>query len=156
VRLAVLVGAVAVVAVGFRAGATAITTGTIACSARSFTVVFDPKRSVLVRDSRSSLAAASFTHANLSTTCRTIGEPTAFLDGGLGAEIRRKVTISCIAPAPIRIHVNPVTQSGSTVGSDLSIGVGTRLKVLVSAVLKNRGDPLASRVYRAARYCRIA
>jgi hypothetical protein len=155
-RLAVLVAAVAVVAVGFRTGANAITTGTVACSTRSFIVVFDPKRSVSVRDSRSSLASASFTRASLSRTCKQTGEPKAFLDGGLGAEIRRKVTIQCIAPAPIRIHVNPITQDGSTVGSNLSVGVGTRLDVLVSAVLKNRGDPFASRVYLAPRHCRTA
>ena len=42
------------------------------------------------------------------------------------------------------------------VGSNLGVGIGApRLRVIVSAVLKNRGDPYASRVYRARSYCKL-
>ena len=56
------------------------------------------------------------------------------------------------------MHVNPIrSESGAIVGGNLVVGVGTdpRLRVIASAVLKNKGDPYASRVYRAAAYCKL-
>jgi hypothetical protein len=53
--------------------------------------------------------------------------------------------------------VNPIRNgSGKVIGSNLSVGTGgPRLLVIVSAVLKNRGDSNASRIYRARSACKL-
>jgi len=155
-RLAVAAIGVAVLAVGF--GSTAgVGTGTVACSTTSFAISFDPKQRAVVTSSGQVLASASFTSRSLGGACRRIAGPKRFLDGGLGAEIRRAISFRCAASEPIRIHVNPITdEAGKVVGSYLGVGIGTtKLRVIVSAILKNRGDPYASRVYRARSYCKL-
>ena len=132
-------------------------TATAACPARVFTVAFDPKRQVVVSAGERVLASASFTTRRLSSRCRRQAQPKSFVDGGLGFAIRAPITFRCLTTKAIRIHVNPI-RNGSTkaiVGSALVVGVGSPFRVIVSAVLKNKGDPLASRVYRAATYCKL-
>jgi hypothetical protein len=52
--------------------------------------------------------------------------------------------------------VKPIRAAGKIVGSNLSVGTGgPRLRVIVSAVLENRGDPTASRIYRARSACKL-
>jgi hypothetical protein len=42
------------------------------------------------------------------------------------------------------------------VGSSLIVGIGApRLRVVASAVLKNKGDPYAPQLYRARAYCKL-
>jgi hypothetical protein len=152
------------VAVVLAAGAVALgaspptpRTATAVCSTRTFTVAFDPKRQVTVTDGERALASASFTTAKVSGRCRRVGEPRAFVSRGLGREIRVRSGFRCAATKPIRIHVNPIRDgdTGGVAGSALVVGVGSpRLRVIVSAVLKNKGDPYASHVYRAAAYCK--
>jgi hypothetical protein len=149
--------AVAALAVGFGSSAS-VGTGTIACSTSSFSISFDPKRRVVVTNGDNEvLASASFTARSLGSVCKRVAEPKGFADGGLGPEIRKAISFRCAANAPIRIHVNPITdEAGKIVGSSLGVGIGApRLRVIVSAVLKNRGDPYASRVYRAKSYCKL-
>ena len=156
-RLTAAVVAVAALAVGFGSSGT-VGTGTVACSTSSFSISFDPKRRVVVTsDDNKVLASTSFTARSLGSDCKRVAEPKGYADGGLGPEIRKTISFRCAANAPIRIHVNPITdEAGKIVGSNLSVGIGApRLRVIASAVLKNRGDPYASRVYRARSYCKL-
>jgi hypothetical protein len=155
-RLAAAAVAVAALAAGF-VSSTNVGTGTIACSTRIFEVSFDPARRVVVTSGGEVLASATFTARSLGGTCRRIAEPKGFGDGGLGPEIRTATGFRCAAPAPVRIHVNPIRNgSGKMIGSNLSVGTGgPRLLVIVSAVLKNRGDSNASRIYRARSACKL-
>lgn len=132
-------------------------TATAVCSVRTFVVAFDPKQRVVVSDGDGRvLGSASFTRRSLTGRCRRVTEPKEFVDGGLGREIRRQIAFRCSAPKPIRLHVNPIRDgnTGAVVGSALEVGYGTRFRVIASAVLKNKGDPYASRVYRARAYCK--
>jgi len=155
-RTAAAAVAVAALAVGFASGAR-VGTGTVACSTSSFQVSFDPKQRVVVTSNGKILASADFTSRSLSSSCRRVAGPKQFVSGGLGSEIRRPLSFRCAASEPIRIHVNPITnEAGKRIGSSLGVGIGsTRMRVIVSAILKNRGDPYASRVYRAAAYCKL-
>ena len=158
VRAAVLV---ALAAAGLGAAAPAsrqVSTATAVCAAHSFTMAFDPKRRAVVTDGRHVLASATFTSRAVSSLCLRVAGPKRYLDGGLGAEIRARTSFRCLAAKPIRVHVNPIrNDAGGIVGSSLQVGIGTdaRLRVIASAILKSRGDPYASRVYRAAAYCKL-
>jgi hypothetical protein len=160
-RVAVLLAAAAA-AIGTIASAAAppsIRTVTRACSATSFTIAFDPRRRAVVTDGAGHvLASASYTNASVSSRCRRVAEPKAFLDSGLGPEIRRAMTFRCQASKPIRIHVHPIRNrdTDAIVGSSLSVGIGApRLQVIAAAVLKNKGDPYAPQLYRARAYCKL-
>jgi hypothetical protein len=156
VALALLAGAAMVAVAGVAAGAPSLRTATAACPYTSFTVAFDPKRQVVVRGEGRMLASATFTSRTLGAACRRVPEPKAFRDGGLGRELRIRLGFRCATTARIRVHVNPIRdERGAIVGSSLSVGIGDPLRVIVSAVLKNKGDPYASRIYRAAEYCKL-
>jgi hypothetical protein len=157
VRAAVLV---VLGAAGFVAGSGAreVSTATAVCASRSFTMAFDPKRQAVVSDGTRVLASASFTSRAVSGSCRRVPAPKRYVGGGLGAPIRARTSFRCLANKPIRVHVNPIrNDAGAIVGSSLQVGIGTdaRLRVIASAILKNKGDPQASRVYRAAAYCKL-
>lgn len=133
-------------------------TATAVCAAHSFTMTFDPKRQAVVSDGTHVLASASFTSRAVSSRCRRVAEPKRYVDGGLGPEIRARTSFRCLADKPIRVHVNPIrNDAGAIVGSSLQVGIGTdaRLRVISSAILKNKGNSYASRVYRAAAYCKL-
>jgi hypothetical protein len=94
----------------------------------------------------------------LSPACRRLTQRRGFAGDGLGRAVRRGVFLRCTAPKPIRIQVHPVL-SGDTntfIGSVLIVGTAAPLRAIVSVVLKNKGDPHASGVYWARRYCRTA
>jgi hypothetical protein len=155
---ALLAASAAVAAVGFASGGSPLGTATAVCPVTSFTVAFDPKRQVVVASGGRLLARASFERRILGRACRRVRQPKAFRDGGLGREIRRALGFRCAASAPIRVHVNPIRDGdhpGRFVGSALVVGIGDPFRTIVSAVLKNRGDPKASRLYRAAAYCKL-
>ena len=158
---AVVAAAAAATTFGIAASSgTGTGTATAACPVHSFAVAFDPKRNVVVTDGARTLASASFTTRTISGRCRRVAQPRGFVGGGLGSEIRTRTTFRCLAARPIRIHVNPIRNgdTGKTVGSALEVGIAathSRLRVVVSAVLKNRGDPRASRIYRAAAFCKL-
>jgi hypothetical protein len=156
-RTAAAAVAIVALAVGFGSTA-AVRTGTVACSTNSFALSFDPKQRAVVTSSGKVLASASFTSRSFGSSCRRVSEPKRLLDGGLGPEIRSAISFRCAASEPIRIHVHPITNEAGDkiVGSSLSVGIGTtRLRVIAAAVLKNRGDPYASTVYRARSYCKL-
>jgi hypothetical protein len=133
-------------------------TATAVCASHSFTMTFDPKQKAFVSDGTHVLASASFTSRAVSSRCRRVAEPKRFVDGGLGPPIRAGTSFRCLATKPLRVHVNPIrNEAGAIVGSSLQVGIGTdaRLRVIASAILKNKGNPYASRVYRAATYCKL-
>src|SRR5437764_6571370 len=134
-------------------------TVTATCASSTFTIAFDPKRHAVVTDGAGHvLASASFTTRGVSTRCRRVAEPKRIVNGGLGPEIRRAINFRCLTSKPIRVHVNPIrNDSGAVVGSFIGVGLGsgTKFRTIVSAVLKNKGDPYASRVYRASAYCKL-
>jgi hypothetical protein len=159
-RLVVLlaVAAAAAALVASVAGNPALSTATAVCGTHSFAITFDPKRRVVVMDGTHTLASATFTSRAISSRCRRVREPKRFLDSGLGKAIRSRTSFRCLASQPIRVHVNPITnEQDAIVGSSLQVGIGTasRLRVIVSAILKNKSSPYASRVYRAATYCKL-
>lgn len=132
---------------------------TAVCATRSFTVAFDPSRQVVVTDGRRVLASASFTTAKISSTrCRRVAEPKGLVTTGLGPQVRERVGFRCATTQPIRVHVNPIRNAdpGAVTGSALVVGIrdGSRLRVIVSAQLKNKGDANASWLRRAAVYCK--
>jgi hypothetical protein len=134
-----------------------VQTATVACAAHVVRVDFSPRQRVVVTSGGARLAFASFTRRSLSSSCRRVGEPRDYTSAGLGAEIRRPLAVACTLPSAARIHVNPITgEHDNAIGSSLQVGVGNPLRVIVSAILKNRGDPRASRIYVAKRYCRSA
>ena len=101
------------------------------------------------------LASATFRTRSVSASCRRVRAPKGFLEGGLGPAFRRPLGFRCAANAPIRVHVDAIYNRGAVVGSNLVVGLGNPLRVIVSVVLKNRGDPHASRLYRARTYCKL-
>ena len=140
------------------AGAPAVSTATAVCGTHSFTMTFDPKRQASVSDGVHVLASVSFTSRTISSRCRRVAEPKRYVGGGLGSPIRARTSFRCLASKPIRVHVNPIrNDAGAIVGSSLQVGIGTasRLRVIASAILKNKASPYASRVYRAAAYCKL-
>jgi hypothetical protein len=158
-RVLVVLAATAVAAAASSsvAGAPAPQT-TAVCAAHSFTMAFDPKRRAVVTDGTHVLASVSFRSRAVSSGCRRVATPKRYDARGLGASIRGRTSFRCLANEPIRVHVNPIRNgSGAIVGGNLVVGIGTdaRLRVIASAVLKNKGDPYASRVYRAATYCKL-
>lgn len=121
-------------------------------------MTFDPKREAFVTEGTHVLASGSFTSRSVSGRCRRVSKPKRFLDGGLGREIRARTSSRCLTTKPIRVHVNPIrNDAGAIIGTSLQAGIGTnaRLRVIASAILKNKGDPYASRVDRAATYCKL-
>jgi hypothetical protein len=139
-------------------GSRSVSTSTAVCATHSFTMAFDPRRQAVVSDGTHVLASASFTSRAVSSRCRRVPEPRRFVSGGLGSPIRSRTSFRCLATQPIRVHVNPIRDdAGAIVGSSLQVGIGTdaRLRVIASAILKSKGNPDASRVYRAATYCKL-
>ena len=131
-------------------------TATAVCATHSFTMTFDPTRQAVVTDGERVLASISFTSRAVGTRCRRVAEPKGYVKRGLGGEIRARTSFRCLATRPIRVHVNPIRGSANAVvGSNLVVGIGSPLRVIASAILKNKGDPSASRVYRAATYCKL-
>ena len=121
-------------------------------------MAFDPKRQAVVNDGAHVLASASFTSRTISSRCRRVAEPKRMVSAGLGGEIRGRTSFRCLTTQPIRVHVNPIrNDAGAIVGSSFQVGIGTdaSLHVIASAILKNKGNPYASRVYRAATYCKL-
>ncbi|HEX6702967.1 MAG TPA: hypothetical protein VF101_19745 [Gaiellaceae bacterium] len=155
-RLAAAAVAVAALAVGF-GNSGGVGTATVACATTSFQISFDPKQRVVVTSGGKMLASASFTERVLGDACRRVAEPKGFTDRGLGPEIREKIAFRCAASEPIRIQVHPIrNEPGKIIGSSLSVGIGSQpMKVIAGAVLKNRGSPYASAVWRARAYCKL-
>lgn len=160
-RVLVVLAAAAVAAAASSsvAGAPTRQTASAVCTTHSFTMTFDPKRRAVLTDGGRVLASATFTARSISGRCRRVREPKRFLYGGLGKAVRGRMSFRCLAAQPIRVLVNPIwnRDTGAVVGSSLQVGVGTasRVRVIVSAILKNKGDPYASRVFRAAAYCKL-
>src|ERR687883_169593 len=98
-RVLVVLAALALAAPA--ASSTARLTATAFGASHSFTMTFDPKRRAFVTDGTHVLASASFTSRAVSSRCRRVREPKRFLDGGLGPEIRARMSFRCLATRPI-------------------------------------------------------
>ena len=98
----------------------------------------------------------SFTSRWLSPICRRLTQQRPFASDDLGRAVRRSVILRCTAPKPIRIQAHPILSSDTNtfIGSVLIVGTTSPARAIVSVVLKNKGDPQASRIYWARRYCR--
>jgi hypothetical protein len=160
-RVLVVLAAAAVAAAASSsvAGAPTRQSANAVCATHSFTITFDPKRRVVLADGGRVLASATFTSRSVSSRCRRVRAAKRYLYGGLSSAIRGRTSFRCLTAQPIRVEVHPIwnRDTGAVVGSSLQVGVGTtsRLRVIVSAILKNKGDPLASRVFRAAANCKL-
>ena len=152
----VVVGVAVLGSAALAASAPRLTTGTAVCPTRAFTVAFDPSRQVVVAAGER-LASATFTTRTISRRCRRVAAPQSYVSRGLGPAIHERAGFRCAATKPIRIHVHPIRNSdGRVVGSVLLVGIGApRFRVIVSVVLKNKGGPRASRMYRAGAYCKL-
>jgi hypothetical protein len=149
----VVLGAAGLVA---GSGVREVSTATAVCAAHSFTMTFDPKRRAVASDGVHVLASASFRSRFVSGRCRRVAEPRDYVYSGLGAPIRARTSFRCLAAKPIRVHVNPIrNNAGAVVGSGLWVGIGSPFRIIAYAILKNKGVPGASRVYRAAVYCKL-
>jgi hypothetical protein len=154
---AVALGAAAGQIAGSASGA-ADPQATSSCTTRRFAFQFDPKKSAKVVD-RTTLGFASFGSRWVATTapCRRAAQPRVYRDTPL-RETRGAVRLRCTSPRPIKIHVNGIvngdSSTGARIGNTIVVGFGEPLTVIVSAVLKNKGDPNATSIYTAAGYCR--
>jgi hypothetical protein len=141
------------------AGARSVSAASAVCSTRSFVISFDPRRRVVLTDGGRVLASATFTSRSISSRCRRVREPKRYLYGGLGKAMRGRTSFRCLAAQPIRVFVHPIwnRDTGAVVGSSVQVGIGTtsRVRVIVSAMLKNKGDPFASRLFSAAASCKL-
>jgi hypothetical protein len=131
----------------------------VTCVAGTLRVAFDPANRVTVTRGGQRVVFASFDRRNADGACgaavhrKTIP---ATDDGLLGGGISRRVELSCTATGPVQVAVHAILDGdhpGRSVGSTLTLRVGRT--TILSAVLKNMGDPIASRVYRAKRVCRL-
>jgi hypothetical protein len=151
--------AVAAAASSSLAGGSTRQTANAVCATHSFTMTFDPKRRVVLTDGGRVLASATFTSRSVSSRCRRVRAAKRHLYGGLGSAISGRTSFRCLTTQSIRVEVNPIwnRDTGAVVGSSVQVGVGTtsRMRVIVSAILKNKGDPYASRVFRAAANCKL-
>jgi len=128
------------------------------CKAGTVRVVFDPARSVVVTRAGRRVAFASFDGHSADGACGAAVRQTTLAvtdDSLLGPGIYRRAAFACTTSKPLRVAVHAISDGdhpGRTLGSSLTLSVGRA--TILGAVLKNKGDPNASRVYRAARFCR--
>jgi hypothetical protein len=143
-------------AVSARGGSSAPLQATAACAARGFTVSFNPAASAAVAN-QGQLALISFTKRWLSPSCRSVAAPRVYRENPL-VETHRRMVIRCAAPRSIKIHVNAIINGDNPrkepIGNTVVVGFGEPLTVIASAVLKNKGDPQATSLYRSRRYCK--
>jgi hypothetical protein len=137
--------------------------GVFSCTASALRVEFDPTSGVIVNADGGVLAAATFTRRQVSEDCSLVpGAPRTTEDGSpydsdlLAKGIYGRAEIECTVAGGVRIDVHPIFNAdiGRNDGSVLLVADG--MTVVVSTVLKNKGDPRASRVYHAPRYCTTA
>jgi hypothetical protein len=125
----------------------------VRCEGTSFRVAFDPTDGVTMTSGGQTIASASFDHRGVDDGCVAVEESQSS-DALLGAGVYKRLTLECAVPAKPVVQVHPIVDDrAAVVGSVLGVaapGPG----FVVSAVLKNRGDPAASRVYFAEKYCR--
>lgn len=134
-----------------------------ACGSAAVRVDFDPTAGVTVSSGGAELASATFTERRVSEDCeivpnapRTTPQRSPYDDGSLGEGVYRRAELECSIAGGVRIDLHPIFNAdiGRNDGSVLLL-VGGR-KIVMSAVLKDRGNPHASRVYHAPRYCAAA
>jgi hypothetical protein len=140
----------------------ALENGAVKCEQRIVRVLFDPRADVVVEADGGRLAYASFTERKVGRDCAVVREGPApnamekspYRDGGLGAATyRRTVELTCTADEPFGIDVHPIFEGNTDAndGSTLLVLVGD--SIVVSAILKSKGDPKGSRIYHASKVC---
>ena len=139
--------------------------GLVACDATTVRVSFDPARDVRVTAGGATLARAAFGRQEVSSDCEvkrkgpawTASEPSPYRDGGLPERgLYAPAELECRIPGGVAIDAHPILNGDTGVndGSNLLLLDGE--SIVLSAILKNEGDPKASRIYHAPRHCAAA
>ena len=134
--------------------------GVFSCASTKVRVEFDAASGVRVSTDDGALATATWTKRQVSEHCdvvpgapRTTTEASPYDDGLLARPTYGRAELACTISGDVRIDLHPIFNAdiGRNDGSVMLIADGTTL--VVSWVLKKKGDPLANRVYHAPRYC---
>ena len=134
--------------------------GVFSCSSTALRVEFDPASGVTVSGDDGALATATWTERRVSDDCAIVpGAPRTTIESSpyngrlLAKPTYGSAELECTIPGRVRVDLHPIFNAdiGRNDGSALLIANGTTL--LVSSVLKKKGEPLANRVYHAPRYC---
>jgi hypothetical protein len=131
----------------------------VSCAPGTFHVVFDPARRATLTRAGRQVAFASFRARSADGACGRAARretlPRATSEARLGAGIYRRVQLECTVTRPVQVIVHAILDGnhpGKIAGSTL--GLQTAKTTVFGAVLKNQGDPNASRIYRAPAFCR--
>ena len=130
---------------------------TVACDADAVRISFDPAKAVEIAAGDRTLATATFEERRVSADCEPIGGTFDEYDDGVRPQgVYRAVELECRIANGARIRVNRILNldTGRYDGSSLSVADGER--IVAAAVLKNEGDPKASRIYTAPQSCTAA
>lgn len=139
--------------------------GLVSCETTDVHVSFDPAQQVRVTDGDATLARAAFGEQEVSGDCEVTREGLApnltkqspYTYGDLPEHgIYAHVELDCRVAGGLSMDAHPILNgdTGRYDGSNLLLLDGKA--VVVAAVLKNKGDPRASRIYHAPRYCTTA
>jgi predicted small secreted protein len=126
----------------------------VSCESDQLRIAFDPTTSVEVASGNRTLAAATFTERRLNADCRDAPGTDVRSDDRLDQKgIDGRAELECRLRNGLHIRVNPIFNAdiGRNDGSALVVLDGDF--VVAAAILKNKGDPRASRIYRAQRSC---
>jgi hypothetical protein len=142
-----------VAACGGSSDAREVGTALVACDAQTVRVAFDPTTSVEVTSGDRTLAVATFTERRLDADCRDAHGDVRSDDRLNRQGIYRRAELECRLRNALHIRVNPIFNAdvGRNEGSALLVLDGDF--VVAAAILKSKGDPNASRIYRAQRSC---
>lgn len=128
--------------------------GLVACDADAVRISFDPAESVEVTSGGRTLALATFTERRVNADCRDAPGTDVRRDDRLDRSgVYRRTELECRFRSAMHVRVNPIFNAdvGRNDGSSLLVLDGDF--VVAAVVLKNRGDPQASRIYRAPESC---
>jgi hypothetical protein len=124
------------------------------CPNRQVSVEFDPAGLVTVDARGFVLASASFDTRALSSTCRKLSPPEArYGVSGLGGEVHDAHVLRCASPSGIEIGVHAIEGSGGIEGSKLVVATRGDRTIIVSASIKDPGDPLTRWMSHDDAYC---
>jgi hypothetical protein len=136
--------------------------GLVSCDTTSVHVSFDPTREVRVTDGDSTLARAGFGEQEVSNDCDVTREgaapntakaspydPRALPARGTYAQAE----FDCRIPSGVAIDAHPILNGNTGVNDGSNVLLLSGKAIVLSAVLKDKGNPDASRVYHAPRFC---
>jgi hypothetical protein len=126
----------------------------VRCDAESVRLTFDPAESAQVESEGRILAVATFTTRRLSTDCEAgINEPDRWTSATERQGLYRRAAFACRVESDVGIHVHPILNADKNRNDGSVLLVLDGDTIVASAVLKNKGDPNASRIYHAPSSC---